>query len=181
MDNKELIKEMVKLQVLYVRWVERNTDLRCHSFGDLDVILKGKKFTITYKEAVENLKTNIEKYCENDYLLKSVLQLKKNIYESELSNLRFGYEPQKKFTDLEYSLNIEVLQRTIFMLNGMVEIKHIVENLGIKESTIKQACQQERLLNTKKLGRTWMVHIPECRSYWDIPNTDTKGWNYSSN
>ena len=34
--------------------------------------------------------------------------------------------------------------------------------------------QQERLLNTEKIGRDWRVHLPECRAYWNIPYTDEK-------
>lgn len=45
MNNKELIKQMVKLQVLCVRWVERNTNLQCKTFGDMDRVLKNGKLT----------------------------------------------------------------------------------------------------------------------------------------
>lgn len=30
--------------------------------------------------------------------------------------------------------------------------------------------QQECLLNTKKIGKTWLVSGPECRAYWNIPD-----------
>ena len=52
------------------------------------------------------------------------------------------------------------------MISEMVGIKYIVENLGLSENAIKQACQQENLLNTQKVGKTWLIHISECRSYW---------------
>jgi hypothetical protein len=182
MENKGLIKEMVKLQVLCVRWVEKNTNLKCSTLWDMDRILKGSKFTITYEEAVKNLRRNIEKYCKNEYLLNAVLQLEDDINNSEIKNLRFGLEPQRNFSDLEKELNTEVLKRTLFMTNGMVGIKYIVENLGLTESAVKQACQQERLLNTKKIGNNWVVHIPECRAYWNIPDTNDnnlcKDWEY---
>ena len=58
--------------------------------------------------------------------------------------------------------------------NEMVGIKELCSILGLTESAVKQACQQERLLNTKKIGKNWMVHIPECRAYWNIPDEDEK-------
>src|SRR5690348_1778761 len=117
MDEKLLIKEMVKLQVLLVRWVERHTNLKCATMGDMDRILKSNKMTITYKEAVKNLKMNIEKFSNNEYLLKSVLQLEIDINNSRIRDLRFGTEPQRKFTELEDELDKEVLMRTLYMIN----------------------------------------------------------------
>ena len=68
------------------------------------------------------------------------------------------------------------------MENGFVGIKDIAKYLGLTESAVKQACQQNRLLNTRKIGKTWLVHIPECRAYWGIPDTDVthlyKDWEY---
>lgn len=56
----------------------------------------------------------------------------------------------------------------------MVSIKDVVGifNNVVTESAVKQACQQERLLNTKKIGKTWIVNIEECRAYWNIPDTE---------
>ena len=182
MNNKELIKQMVKLQVLCVRWVERNSNLQCKTFGDMDRILKGGKLTITYKDAVANLKKNIEKHCKSEYLLNSFLELETEINKSEIADLRFGFEPQRKFTELERELDNLVLKRTMYMTGEMVGIKYIEEHLNIAETTVKQACQQERLLNTTKVGKSWLVHIPECRDYWGVPNTDEcslyKDWEY---
>ena len=67
-----------------------------------------------------------------------------------------------------------MLKRKFFMINEMVGIKELCSILGLTESAVKQACQQERLLNTKKIGKNWMVHIPECRAYWNIPDEDEK-------
>ncbi|MBU3195627.1 hypothetical protein KPL26_02975 [Clostridium algidicarnis] len=182
MNNKELIKQMVKLQVLCVRWVERNSNLQCKTFGDMDRILKNGKLTITYKDAAANLKKNIEKHCKSEYLLNSVLELETAMSKSEIADLRFGFEPQRKFTELERELDTEVLKRLMYMTGEMVGIKYIEEHLNIAETTVKQACQQERLLNTTKIGKSWMVHIPECRDYWGIENTDEsslyKDWEY---
>lgn len=168
MENKKLVKEMVKLQVLCVRWIERNTKVELETYGDLDRIILEGKFTTTYKDGVKNLRKNIENLCKNEYLLEAVLKLEDDINNSEIADLRFGLEPQRKFSDLEKELDMEMLKRKLFMLNKMVGIKYIVENLGLTESAVKQACQQERLLNTKKVGNNWEVHIPECINYWNL-------------
>lgn len=171
MNEKEMVKQLVKLQILTIRWIERNTNLKCSTHRDMDRVLTANKLTCTYSQAVYNLKSNIKKYSNNSYLNEEIIKLEKAIMESNLKDLRFGVEPQKKFTKKEHELDTYKLQVTFFMINEMVGIKYIVENLGIAETTVKQACQQERLLNTKKIGKNWMVHIPECRAYWNIPDT----------
>jgi hypothetical protein len=140
----------------------------------MDRVLTNNKLTCTYHQAVENLKSNIKMYCKSDYLLESVLKLEAEIEDSNISNLRFGLEPQKKFSDLEKELDTEMLKRKLFMITEMVGIKDAAEMLGLTETAIKQACQQERLLNTKKISKLWLVHIPECKEYWNIKDEDEK-------
>ncbi|MBS5926150.1 MAG: hypothetical protein ACLS2V_12635 [Clostridium paraputrificum] len=183
MSNKDIISKLVKLQILTIRWVERNTGLVCATHRDIERVITSNKLTCTYLEAVDNLKFNIKKYCNtSSYLIEEVLKLEDMIKQSDIGNLRFGLEPQKKFTEEEKELDSHKIKRTLFMLNEMVGIKYIVEKLGLTESAVKQACQQERLLNTKKVGNNWMVHIPECRSYWNIPDVEEsnlyKDWVY---
>lgn len=183
MNNKEIISQLVKLQILTIRWVERNTNLRCATHRDIERVITSNKLTCTYLEAVENLKSNIKKYCNtSSYLMEEVLKLEDIIKQSNIKDFRFGVEPQKKFINEEKELDSHRVKRTLFMINEMVGIKYIVENLGLTESAVKQACQQERLLNTKKVGKNWMVHIPECRAYWNIPDTEEshlyKDWVY---
>lgn len=183
MENKEIVKQLVKLQILCMRWVERNTNLKCSTHRDMDRILTSNKLTCTYGDAVQNLKDNIIRFCgESSYLLEKVAKLQEEITESSIKDLRFGLEPQKNFTQEEKELDNYKLQRTFFMINEMVGIKFIVDALGLTESQVKQACQQERLLNTKKIGRNWMVHIPECRAYWNMQDTEEghlyKDWEY---
>ena len=44
------------------------------------------------------------------------------------------------------------------MTNEMVSIRYIVDNLGLTESAVKQARQQQRLMNTKRLERHgWFI------------------------
>lgn len=61
-----------------MRWVERNTNLKCSTNRDIERILTSNKLTCTYIEAVENLKKNILKYCSNrSFLLEEVIKLEK--------------------------------------------------------------------------------------------------------
>lgn len=175
MENVNLVRRLAKLQILCIRYIERNTSLRCKTFKDIDRIITNDKLTCTYKEIIENLYNNIKKYCNNcEYLLEESLKLKEEINNNSIKNLRFGVETQKKFTKEEKELNNEILKEKFFMTNCMVGIKDVVKILDNKvtATAIKQACWQERLLNTKKVGKTWLVHIPECRAYWNIPNTN---------
>lgn len=168
MTNKEMVKQLVKLQVLTVRWVERNTSLRCPTHRDCERVLTSNKLTCTYGEAIKNLINNIKKYCKSSYLIEEALKLEEAINSSEIKNLRFGIEPQRKFTDEEQELDTYKIKVFLYMINGMVDIKYMAKNYDLTESAIKQACQQERLLNTRKVGKTWMVHIYECKAYWNI-------------
>lgn len=174
MNNKEIVKQLTKLQILTIRWIERHTNLKCSSYRSMEQVLTANKLTCTYLDAINNLKSNIEEYCNSDYLKSEVLNLENIIKQSNIKDLRFGFEPQKKFTEEEKSLDEFKIQCTLYMVNEMVDIKYASQELGINESVIKQACQHDKLLNTRKIDESWMVHIPECRAYWNIPDTDNK-------
>ena len=86
MENKEIIKQLVKLHILTVRWIERHTNLKCITHRDTERIITSNKLTCTYEEAVKNLKTNVLKYCSKSvYLINETLQLECNINDSNLN------------------------------------------------------------------------------------------------
>jgi len=173
MKDKEIINKLVKLQILTIRWVERNSNLKCATHRDMERVITSNKMTCTYLEGVSNLKTNILKYCNNSsYLMEEIVKLEEDIKKSNIKELRFGIEPQKKFTEEEKELDCYRIKRMFFMTNEMVSIRYIADNLGLTESAVKQACQQQRLMNTKKVGKTWMVHFPECKNYWNIKDIE---------
>lgn len=172
MNDKKLVADLVKLQILCMRWVERNTNLRCDTHRDMDRILMENKLTLTYSEGVDNVKKNILRYCKNEYLLKSIAELEDSIKSSSIKNLKFGLDQAGLFSKKERELDEYLLKRKLYMITGMVGIKRMAEIIGVKETTIKQACQQERLMNTVKIGSNWTVHIPECRAYWNKPEED---------
>ena len=169
MDNNDIVKELVRLQILCIRWVERKTTLKCLTQRDMDRVLTSNKLTCTYGLAIANLKSNIFKYCDNStYLKESVIKLEEIINNHPIKDIRFGLEPQKKFTKEEVQLDIYKLQQTLSLTTGMISIKNAAEIIGVPESTIKQACQQERLMNTIKISKTWIVNLNECKTYWNI-------------
>lgn len=171
----KLVKKLAKLNILCVRYVERHTNLRCPTWRDVNRVITANKLTCKYGDAVNNLYKNIMKLCKNsEYLTGEIIKLKEEIEQSSIKELRFGVEPQKKFTEHESELDEGLIKCQFYYNSEMVEIKDVVNilNNGITESAIKQACQQERLLNTKKVGKTWIVSVPECRAYWNVPNTD---------
>ena len=173
MTNMEIVKKMAKLNILCARYSERHNIIRCKTWRDIDRLITGNKLTIKYKDAADVLYNNISKICgANEYLVKSALELKVEIYNSDIKDLRLGLEPQRKFTDEENKLDQELIRQKFFYNSEMLEIKEAVEILNgtVTESAIKQACQQERLLNTQKIGKTWLVSGPECRAYWNIPD-----------
>ena len=171
MTNMEIVKKMAKLNILCARYSERHNIIRCKTWRDIDRLITGNKLTIKYKDAADVLYNNISKICgANEYLVKSALELKAEIYNSDIKDLRFGLEPQRKFTDEENKLDQELIRQKFFYNSEMLEIKEAVEILNgtVTESAIKQACQQERLLNTQKIGKTWLVSAALKLSYFFI-------------
>jgi hypothetical protein len=182
-DEIKLVKQLAKLNILCVRYVERHTNLICPTWRDVERVITANKLTCTYSYAVDNLYKNIKKLCKNsNYLMSEVIKLKEEIENSNIKELRFGLEPQKKFTELESELDMELTKYHLLYNSDTVEIKRVVELLDgkVTESAIKQACQQERLMNTKKVGNVWLVSLSECRNYWEIPDEDEKAlkWEY---
>lgn len=169
MENKQLVRLLTKLQVLCARYVERHTALKCISYRDLDRIVTSNKLMCTYKEAIENLYKNIIKHCKSSsYLMEEVLKLKEEFKKSEILNLRFGAEPKSGFSIEEKELDF-YRERCLFFYTGeMNSLKDTCKLLGLNEETVKKAAQEERILNTRKAGRGWQVHLRECMQYWNV-------------
>lgn len=164
---EELVKELSKLHILLIRDIERNTNKKFITHRDMERILQGSKLTITYSNAVENLVNAAKEYGKNNNLVDQIISLKEKINSSEIKDLRFGTEPQKRFTELESKLDTILLQERFKMLTSMLTIAEASEITGIPVTTIKTACLNERLLNTRKSGRTWLVSLEEVKEYWN--------------
>ena len=167
MTNKEMVERLAELQILLVRDVERNTKLRYKTDRDLNRIITKNKLVCTYKGGVNNLLETAKKFSKNESLIENIEDLKEEILNSDIAELRFGLEPQRKFSDIESELDIALTLKQLNMSIRLQPIKEIVEELGINEETIKKACQSERLLNTKKVGRMWLVDVDEVKKYWN--------------
>lgn len=167
-EQRALVEEIVELQFLFVRWMERNTNRKYRTHRDVDRVLMGSGLSTTYKRATERLMENVKALCRNNYLLKSAILLDEKVKESSIANLKFGLTYQ---TELEKELNRLLFVSKFYMINHMVDIKYIVSNLGLTEEEIIVACEQEKLLNTIRSGRSWIVYIPEVKKYWDIIDT----------
>ncbi|NFC67304.1 DNA-binding protein [Clostridium botulinum] len=173
---ERIIADLVRLQFIVIRYLERNTNIKYITHRDLENVLTGGRPTLTYSKAIDNLLKHAKmRIHDKKDIIDNILELKNRINDSEIKELHFGMETS---SHLEYELDQYLLRRTFFMITSMLSIKDAAELLGITESAIKQACQQERLLNTEKIGRNWRVHLPECRAYWNIPYTDEKDNNY---
>ena len=61
--------------------------------------------TITYGESIKILEENIRKYKGSNSLFKRAITLKEKILDSPIKDLRFGLEPQKRFTKIEHELD----------------------------------------------------------------------------
>lgn len=162
MDKMQVVKELVTLQILYIRWMERNTEVRYETHGKVqEVLYRGCDFA-NASEAIKNLKRNIFERTHSAALKERVEKLEKNSH----NDFKIGVDRKNSFSEEERELNYKMMQFYIELLNGMLTIKDASNILNIPESTIKQACQQERIMNTQKIGKTWVVNIEECKTYW---------------
>lgn len=118
---------------------------------------------ITYGECLYRFK-NI---CKSDKIKDMIIDLEKHI--EPIKNLRFeyGYENTKELTDKEYKINVMMLKSVLKTMQNDTTLKVASELTLISESTIKQACQQGRLLNVYKSGATWIVNLNEVAKYWN--------------
>lgn len=117
MNNKELVIKLVDLQVDLVKYVEKHTNLKCKTHRDFDRVITSNKLTCTYSLAVKNLYNNAVKfipgYAFNAELLDEIVKLKNEVENSELKGLRFGLEPQHKFSEEERELDTLMLQHKL--------------------------------------------------------------------
>lgn len=175
----ELIEKLMKLNILYIREMARNKYIKLQNMGQLTEPIGSHSPGITVLKAANCLKIKIERNSKIQYIKEEMEQLYTEIEKSDIKDCKFI---NNCITDKEKQLDDIATKRLFFMDTSFVGLKDAEEILGISESALKQACQQERLLNTKKLSRNWMVHIPECRAYWNIPDMNEKNlyknWEY---
>lgn len=160
---EELIKEFATLYTLTFKHYFRNG----YPLDEIDKYADaiGKEGTlITYGEALNNLIS----VCHSETLLKRMHELACKF--DEVSHYRFevGYSYVQELTPLEYRLNNIMLKTSFKCTQHDVLLKYASDITGIPETTIKQACQQGRLINVSKAGKVWLVNLNEVKEYWGI-------------
>ena len=172
-NKEEFIKLLVKTQILSIRYVERHSNLICVTHRDLNRFVMQNKLTCNYRFILDTLEKNINEYCNDFETVREMLKiLKDNISILGLDNLRLGMDSQKKFTEIEKELDSLRTKYLLFYLNEMLSIGEASKILGLNINTIKKACQTERLLNTRKTGKTWLVHLPELKKEFKTEYND---------
>lgn len=176
----ELVERLMKLNILYVREMERRGIIKLKNMGQLTEPIGVHMQSLTTIKATNYLKIKIDRDSNIQYLKDEIAKLKEEIENSKIRNYKFWNG--ENLTEEEDKMDDLAMKRLFYMETNFVGIKQAEEFTGITEYALKQACQQERLLNIKKLGRTWLVHLPEVRAYWNISDTDKnhlyKDWEY---
>lgn len=174
-----VVERFMKVNILFLREMERRKIIKIITMDALTNHLGVHSQNCTYGYSVKILKDKINKVSNIPYLKSEINDIYEEIMSTSIKDFRWWNHMQ---TDLENELADLVLKRMLFMDNCMVDIKTISELLDIPTTTVKNACQQQRLLNTQKIGPIWRVHIYECRSYWKVPETNPnalyKDWEY---
>ncbi len=168
-QQKELVKEMVSCNTFLVRNIEANTNLKFPTYGKTEEIMTKTKKNTTYKDAANNILEVATKHCKNDLLLNRITEMRKNILLSDISDIRLiSHWNTRAQSELESDLS-KVMTDTVIELNvGMYSLVEASEIVGINNETIKQACQDGRLFNVRKVGRGWQVNLNEIKEYWKI-------------
>ena len=86
----------------FKNYVESTTNLICETTREFERILMKNKTHCTYEKGIENLCYWISVYASNNKeLLTKARDLYIKIKDSDIKELRFGLEPQKRFTEEE--------------------------------------------------------------------------------
>lgn len=167
----KLVKKLATLHMLTDRWIGRNKGYGSITVGQFNSIvmgkdaLEGRTKKVTYLSAVTELKKFIFKYAkESDYLCKEIEKLEEAINNSPIKSLKVAEGCTTREENVLGLYRIKVL----FIMQSLVSLKIAEETLGISTSTLKRYCQEEKLLNTKKVGKTWLVNIEECIDVFNI-------------
>lgn len=161
----ESIQKLIKLSVLYIREMERNETIKIKSIAQYWNILTDKAENCTVGMAVNNLRDKINTNSRMEYLRTEIENLQQEINNSNIKDLRF-YNIENP-TEQELRLENLALKQMLYMID-MIPISEAVKIIKQSQTAIKQACQQERLLNIEKRSKTWFVHLDECKEYWKV-------------
>lgn len=165
-----LLEEISYVQISIARLLELNRSEKFNCFKDITKLFIKNKENVTYEEGIKNLikisrkvLLDVKKYKKLMYKME---ELERNIKYSDIKDFRFGYDKDSNFSILEKEIKNTFLSEIINKLGFLVSIKEASEITKINENTIKKACQNNTLLNKRKLGKTWLVDCNEINKHW---------------
>lgn len=157
-EEDYLVQEFAKIHVLLFKTLSRS-GVVYEDYLNLDDIIVNEDKLKTYKNVLSYYKI-INKNKDID---KMILNLESRYVSIE--NLRFNLI-DKNLSKREYRLNAIFYKEIVTIIRNDISIRIAAKLTGITETTIKQACQQERLLNTYKISNNWIVNLKEVKEYW---------------
>ncbi|MCI7442358.1 MAG: helix-turn-helix domain-containing protein [Clostridium sp.] len=171
-----LLEEISYIQIGIARLLELNGLGKFNSFKDINKLFIRNKENVTYEEGIENLIKSSYKVTLDTKKYKKLIykieELERNIKNSDIKNFRFGYDKEGDFSFLEKEINNAFLVEIINKIGFLVSIKEAAETTKINENTIKKACQNNELLNKRKVGKTWLVDCNEIKKHWENNNIE---------
>ncbi|MGV2685418.1 hypothetical protein GNF82_13600 [Clostridium perfringens] len=163
-----LIENFARLHVYYIRERSLLYNEVFNSTVDIERIVFGDNVSRTYEAGIQDLVTKVWDGSKNKRLILLADNLHGGLYKSSIQDLRFCSLHSEDITEEEKILNMFRTKLLITLLIDSITIKQAAEKTGVSESAIKQACQQDRLLNKRKVGTTWLVSETEVREYWEV-------------
>lgn len=164
LNEDDLVKEFARIHVLLFKTLSRN-GVVYEDYLNLDHIIVNEDKLKTYKNVMSYYKT-INKNEDIDKMISSLELIYKPI-----EDLRFNII-DKNLNIREYRLNAIFYKEIVNIIRCDISIRIAAKLTGITETTIKQACQQERLLNTYKISKNWIVNLKEVQEYWNCKYKD---------
>lgn len=160
---KKIARDLGILQVLCVRYLERHRIKYFKTHKDLDSILLGDNYYRTFEEAIKIL-LKWKSKINNFEIQNKMVYIQEEIKKMDMTKLRIGI--YSDFTELEKIINLELKKGKVSMLVEMFNINEVSEKINTDISLIKEACEKELLLNTKRSKSGWIVHLPECKQFF---------------
>ena len=162
---EDLIYKFAKLYMALYRLLQKRNYSIFLYVEDFNEFLYDNKDIISFEEAGENLNRYISTLSFNDKLIKDASELLTMIKSSDYKDYRITYK--LNLLNKDELIFMAILRNYLFLLNiSMIDSKQCSKLFNVSKSGIKQACQQNRLSNSIKVGGNWLISIYECKDYW---------------
>lgn len=139
------------------------------SHGDIENIIKhNKDKNLTYRIAIDNLLKEADR-LESKQLLKRIEilqeQLDKKLADCRIITRTDNYH--KNFSEYESQVSIVDTFLDVSIALDMMPVSEVAKKIEINPDTIRQACQDGRII-ARKFHGGWSVCLEECKKYWKI-------------